>query len=125
LGKPPNRPPEADAETNERQTTTVVRIEDAFERVLEGKVLKRELPEVARRLTQIAVSEQFSEPMPHPKHLREYDDILPGSAERILSMAERNLEHNNITLTWIKRLSALTSQTANSACISGRVYSDF
>jgi uncharacterized membrane protein len=32
--------------------------------------------------------------MPHPKHLREYDEILPGSAERIIAMAERNLEHN-------------------------------
>ncbi len=32
--------------------------------------------------------------MPHPKHLREYDDVVPGAAERILSMAERNLEHN-------------------------------
>lgn len=94
MGKPPNRPPEAGAETNERQTTAVVRIEDAIERALEGKVAKRELPEVTRRITQIAVSEQFSGPMPHPKHLREYDDILPGAAERILSMAERNLEHN-------------------------------
>lgn len=72
----------------------MVRIEDAIERALEGKVAKRELPEVTRRITQIAVSEQFSGPMPHPKHLREYNDILPGAAERIVSMAERNLEHN-------------------------------
>lgn len=55
---------------------------------------KRELTEVTRRITEIAVSEQFSGPMPHPRHLREYDEILPGAAERILSMAERNLEHN-------------------------------
>ncbi|MFV0336095.1 MAG: DUF2335 domain-containing protein [Tropicimonas sp.] len=32
--------------------------------------------------------------MPHPKHLREYDEVLPGAAERILSMAEYNLEHS-------------------------------
>lgn len=32
--------------------------------------------------------------MPHPRHLREYDEVLPGAAERILSMAERNLQHN-------------------------------
>ena len=71
----------------------MVRLEDAIERVLEGKVQRRDIPEVARRLTQIAVSEQFSGPMPHPKHLREYDEILPGAAERILTMAERNLAH--------------------------------
>lgn len=71
-----------------------MKIEDAIERVLEGKVQRRDLPDVARRITEIAVSEQFSGPMPHPRHLREYDDILPGAAERILSMAEMNLAHN-------------------------------
>ncbi|QCO57631.1 DUF2335 domain-containing protein (plasmid) [Pseudorhodobacter turbinis] len=77
-----------------RAVSAVLKIEDAIERELEGKVQKREITEVARRITQIAVSEQFSGPMPHPKHLREYDEILPGAAERILSMAEQNLEHS-------------------------------
>lgn len=31
--------------------------------------------------------------MPHPKHLREYESVLPGSAERILKMAEKNVDH--------------------------------
>lgn len=94
MGKPPSRPLDPGAETTENQAATEVRIEDAIERVLEGKIARRDLTEVTRRITKIAVSEQFSGPMPHPKHLREYDDILPGAAERILSMAERNLEHN-------------------------------
>lgn len=94
MGKPPSRAPGPGAETTEAQGTPTVRIEDAIERVLEGIVTKRQLPDVARRITQIVVSEQFSGPMPHPKHLREYNDILPGAAERILSMAERNLLHN-------------------------------
>lgn len=94
LGKPPTRPPEATVGTNERSLTSEVRIEDAIERALEGKVARKDLPEVARRITQIAVSEQFSGPMPHPRHLREYDEVLPGAAERILSMAESNLQHN-------------------------------
>jgi uncharacterized membrane protein len=93
LGKPPSRQPELGAETTHTESTEV-RIEDAIERVLEGKVARRDLNEVARRITQIAVSEQFSGPMPHPKHLRDYDEILPGAAERILAMAERNLKHN-------------------------------
>lgn len=93
MGKAPSRSLEPGAGTTDKNAAAV-RIEDAIERVLEGKVAKRELPEVARRITGIAVSEQFSGPMPHPKHLREYEDILPGAAERILSMAERNLEHN-------------------------------
>lgn len=38
--------------------------------------------------------ESFSGPIPHPQHLAEYDNILPGSADRILTMAEENLSHN-------------------------------
>jgi uncharacterized membrane protein len=40
------------------------------------------------------MSEQFSGPIAHPRHLREYDEILPGSAERIIQMAERQQQHN-------------------------------
>lgn len=39
------------------------------------------------------VSERFSGPIAHPKHLREYEEICPGAADRIISMAERNLDH--------------------------------
>lgn len=94
MAKPPSRTNQTTAEISDKSTGTIDRIEDAIERALEGKVQKRDLPEVARRITQIVVSEQFSGPMPHPKHLREYESVLPGSAERILSMAERNLDSN-------------------------------
>ena len=94
MAKPPSRTNQTTAEISDKSTGTIDRIEDAIERALEGKVQKRDLPEVARRITQIVVSEQFSGPMPHPKHLREYESVLPGSAERLLSMAERNLDSN-------------------------------
>lgn len=87
-------PPSPKPKQIESSTKANVRIEEAIERELEGKVQGRDLHQVAQRITQIAVSEQFSGPMPHPKHLREYDDIFPGAAERILSMAEQNLAHN-------------------------------
>jgi uncharacterized membrane protein len=32
--------------------------------------------------------------MPHPRHLREYEDILPGVAERMMQMAEKAQNHN-------------------------------
>lgn len=79
------------AEAANKDTTT---IEELIEQELEGKVQRRDLQAVTARITQIAVSEQFSGPMPHPKHLREYESTLPGSAERILSMAEKTLDHN-------------------------------
>ena len=37
--------------------------------------------------------QQFSGPVPHPQILQEYEQILPGAAERILSMAEKDAEH--------------------------------
>ena len=40
------------------------------------------------------MSEQFSGPIAHPRHLREYEEILPGSAERIIAMAEKQQGHN-------------------------------
>ena len=82
------------AKDSETSIGAVATIEDLIERELEGKIQKRDLSAVTQRITQIAVSEQFFGPMPHPKHLREYNLILPGAAERILSMAERNLDHN-------------------------------
>jgi uncharacterized membrane protein len=32
--------------------------------------------------------------LPHPRHWREYNEILPGSAERILAMTEMQHSHN-------------------------------
>lgn len=50
------------------------------------------------------VTEEFSGPLPPPQHLEQYNQILPGSAERILSMAEKQQEHrmaveNSVLLT--------------------------
>jgi uncharacterized membrane protein len=40
------------------------------------------------------MSEMFSGPIAHPRHLREYEEILPGSANRIITMAENAQDHN-------------------------------
>ena len=97
MKKTPSDTQEPEAETSKRLATGEVSIEEEIERALQGKVAEPELKDITLRLTKIAVNEQFSGPMPHPRHLREYDHIVPGSAERILSMAERNLDHNIAT----------------------------
>ncbi len=38
--------------------------------------------------------ESFSGPLPHPSILKEYEEIEPGSARRIIDMAERALIHH-------------------------------
>ena len=39
------------------------------------------------------VSEYFAGPIAHPRHLRAYEEIQPGSADRIIRMAEARNEH--------------------------------
>ncbi|MDR0808864.1 MAG: hypothetical protein LBE86_07035 [Gemmobacter sp.] len=36
---------------------------------------------IVARVTTLMVSEQFSGPIAHPRHLREYEEICPGSAD--------------------------------------------
>ncbi len=38
-------------------------------------------------------SVSYSGPLPVPSHLAQYEDILPGAAERIFKMAEDQAEH--------------------------------
>ena len=44
----------------------------------------------------ISVSEQHSGPLPHPRILLGYEEVLPGAADRILKMAENEAEHRHI-----------------------------
>ncbi|MEK7150143.1 MAG: DUF2335 domain-containing protein [Patescibacteria group bacterium] len=39
------------------------------------------------------VSQSFSGPLPHPDILRQFNEIVPGAAERIIKMAEEQSAH--------------------------------
>lgn len=43
--------------------------------------------------TTLVASTSYSGPIPPASELRKYEDILPGSADRILQMAERQSSH--------------------------------
>lgn len=43
---------------------------------------------------EVSEFETHSGPLPSPHVLRGYDDIAPGAAERIIRMAEKQLDHN-------------------------------
>ena len=43
----------------------------------------------------IRVSQSWLGPIPPPADLRQYEEVAPGSAERILTMAEKQLEHRH------------------------------
>ncbi|MGH9092334.1 MAG: DUF2335 domain-containing protein [Acidimicrobiales bacterium] len=48
----------------------------------------------ALTVTMAAVSASaYSGPLPSPDHLRGYEEVLPGAADRILAMAEKQSDH--------------------------------
>lgn len=55
----------------------------------------------------VSAERSFTGPIPPPWTLREYEEILPGSADRILSMAEREASARHERNTERLRLSAV------------------
>lgn len=45
----------------------------------------------------IQVQQHYSGPLPHPDALEKYDQIVPGAAERIIRMAEKEMDHRHDT----------------------------
>jgi uncharacterized membrane protein len=52
---------------------------------------QREL--VVAEIVSVYKEEQFTGPIAHPDHMQDYEAILPGSAHRIIAMAEKSLQH--------------------------------
>lgn len=50
--------------------------------------------QVIAQVVSVVQQERFDGPIAHPRHLREYDQIVPGSADRIILMAEGALAHS-------------------------------
>lgn len=58
--------------------------------------------QVVAQVVSVVSEERFSGPIAHPKHLREYEEVCPGAADRIIRMAEQNLSHNqSMQKAWI------------------------
>jgi uncharacterized membrane protein len=69
-------------------------IEEKIEREIGSLVQRGQKKQIINRVQKIIAEEHFSGPLPHPKHLIDYDTILPGAAERILTMAEKAQSHS-------------------------------
>lgn len=65
------------------------------ERVESGTPVGQGMPRSSVTLTHTTTEVRHSGPLPHPKDLAAYDEILPGSAERIVQMAERQQLHRH------------------------------
>jgi uncharacterized membrane protein len=89
--RPTNRPPPAKSPPSDPQ-------DDGLRQELDSRLAPL-VPAAGKRLEVVntaieIVREEFSGPIAHPRHLREYEEIVPGSAERIIAMAEKQQNHN-------------------------------
>lgn len=72
-------------------------IEQELERKLEpllSNVSRVQREQIITSVVKVVRTEAFSGPLPHPRHLREYEDILPGGADRIFRMTEQVIAAN-------------------------------
>ncbi|MBL9045962.1 MAG: DUF2335 domain-containing protein [Tabrizicola sp.] len=97
LAKSPPRPPAKTSYGTAGQDSdgaSLPSLEEEIDRQIGDLVPQGARSQVVARITTLMVSEHFSGPIAHPRHLREYEDICPGSADRIISMAEHRNQHN-------------------------------
>lgn len=106
--KPALNPPSETAVT--KQPDLSESLQEEIDRQIGPLVSQNQRAQIVTRITQIMTSEVFSGPIAHPRHLREYEVILPGSAERIVSMAEKAQTHNQAMESKIVRGTVFASQ---------------
>lgn len=58
----------------------------------EPEIVEKEAAAVRKVVVQ-AIKEEFSGPIPHPDIIEKYERIIPGSADRIITMAEKQAAH--------------------------------
>lgn len=63
----------------------------------------------SRGVVRTATAVQFRGPLPPPQILEEYDKIVPGSAERILKMAEEQQKHRFKIENKVATIESITS----------------
>lgn len=65
---------------------------ESIDEILEDETIDQST-KISILLRRINKSITFSGPIPHPTILKGYEEVLPGSADRILSMTEKEGEH--------------------------------
>ncbi len=83
------------------------------------------LPETAERTIIAALSETYAGPLPHPRHLKAYDEVVPGAARDILNMAISEQKHRHrlqMLETAYPYLGWLAGFVGFLGCVSGAIY---
>jgi uncharacterized membrane protein len=81
------------AESQAAETDFAEPIEQKIDKALEPIADPHRRGKAAATILQAVSKELYSGPLPHPSHFQRFENILPGSADRILAMAERQECH--------------------------------
>ena len=57
--------------------------------------LQKDMKAKNRNSELLHLKEEYSGPIPHPNILKQFEEVIPGSADRILKMAEKEQEHRH------------------------------
>lgn len=87
---PTNAPAKKDSPLEHEEYSS---LEDELRKRLSSLLPKQGQEEVIRQIVSVTYREAFSGPIAHPRHLREYEAINPGAADRIIAMAEKQQAH--------------------------------
>ena len=82
-------------------------------------------PAIARSLAIIKRSVSFSGPIPSPNAMEKYEEVLPGIADRIMTMAEKEqkLREKSITgVIWVEKVKVSGSVFVSALLIGAGVY---
>lgn len=94
MSRPPKKQPENVPTKDESAGETRISIEDAIDQQIGDLVPQKSRGEIVKRVSTVVLSENFSGPLPHPRHLNAYNEISPGAADRIIAMAENQSSHH-------------------------------
>ncbi len=57
---------------------------------------KEQIKVISQEVKQVIVkNEKFIGPLPHPEHFAKYNEIVKGSGDRLIRMAEKDLSHQH------------------------------
>lgn len=91
MGKPPA--PSKGTNSSTIETVEQRSLEEVIDSQIGDVISQKQREVVVARMTSFIQSEHFSGPIAHPRHLRAYEEVSPGAADRIIAMAERQQEH--------------------------------
>lgn len=84
--------PESDLpEENQPLATESAEVAEVLEPLLEQLELPKEKEAQVRRMVTTILS--FQGPIPPPMLLRQYEDVVPGSADRLIRLTEKQTDH--------------------------------